>query len=140
MMRTRLLTFTLIFALTAGLGMLGFPGTGFCQPLQIKDYHGTPYVSGGIGLGERAALQKTAKDYNLKVTMAMKSGDYVADVEVTVENSAGKKVLQADAQGPWLYAKLPAGTYKVRADMSGQTRQRTVRIGSRSQSQVYFYW
>ena len=140
MVRVRLLSVAFVFALVSGIGVLGAPAKGYCQQPQVKTYQGTRYLSGGIGKGGRNALQQAAKGYNLRVVMAMKSGDYIAHANVTVETPGGKTVLQAEAQGPWLYAKLPAGTYRVSASMNGQKRQKTVKVGSHSQSQVDFYW
>ena len=139
-MRIRVLTVAFVFALVSGLGVMAFPAKGFCQQPQAQTYEGTPYLSGGIGTNGRSALEQAAKGYNLKVIMAMKTGDFVADAEVTVANPAGKTVLQAKAQGPWLYAKLPAGTYKVMAQLNGKQLQQTVKVSSRTQSRVRFYW
>lgn len=139
-MPVRMLTVAFVFALVAGLGVLGLPGKGFCQQSEAKTYNGVPYISGGVGITSRTDLQQAAKGYNLKVVMAMRNGDYLADAEVTVENHAGQTVLDVESQGPWLYAKLPAGKYKVIGNLNGQKEEKFVEIVPHKLSLVRLYW
>ncbi len=47
-----------------------------------------PFVTGGVGVDERADLRAKEKDYNLKIVAAAPSGAYVADVAVVIESAA----------------------------------------------------
>lgn len=130
------------------VSMLLVPGAAFSQtgdqlsnPIAGKEYHGTPYTSGGIGVGERAALQKEASKYNLKLVYAVKQGNYLALVDTVIKNARGETVLKATAQGPWLFAKLPPGQYTITATtLEGKTQAQPVEIPQHGQREIIFTW
>lgn len=101
-----------------------------------------PYVTGGIGLGEREALSQEAKleGYNLKVVTAATDGAYLANVSVRVSDREGGQVFEGAMDGPWLFAKLPAGQYTVTASDGAQTQKRTVQISEKGMREVMFLW
>lgn len=104
-------------------------------------YKGVPYLSGGVGLGEREHLQEMHKNYNLKLMFARTDGDYLAEVNVVVENAKGAQVLKADSVGPWLYTKLPPGKYEVMATTAqGSTVKQTVHVNQSAMTDVLLYW
>jgi len=106
----------------------------------VRDYRGVPYVTGGIGETERAAMLATAADYNLKLLFAEKGGAYLADIGVIVRNAEGETALELKADGPLVLARLPAGTYRVAATANGQEQVRNVRIPATGQNSIVFYW
>jgi len=107
----------------------------------VQNYDGVQYVSGGIGVGERNAMHAAARNYDLHLTFATrKRGAYLADVDVTVHDAKGRTILQATSEGPWLYAKLPPGEYRVTAVMNGEKRVHSTRIGPGHLRQVIFRW
>jgi len=59
------------------------------------------YVSGGVGTDSLDRLSSLARDFNLKLVFALKSGDYVSDVKVTIADAAGKQLLDTTSEGPW---------------------------------------
>src|SRR5262249_17483752 len=81
-----------------------------------------PFVTGGTGADERADLQAKEKDYNLKIVAAATSGDYLAGVRVVIESADKKSLLETRMEGPILLAKLPPGTYTIKATYSSSTR------------------
>jgi hypothetical protein len=99
---------------------------------------GIEYVTGGIGDGQQQALKAMQSAYNLRLTFARKNGgNYLADVKVTV---TGKGVnLDAMAQGPMLYAKLPAGTYEVTAEYGGQRQTQKVTLGAQGKALTMYF-
>jgi len=106
-----------------------------------KSYQGIPYLSGGVTLDEREALAASAGKYNLKLMFAAKSGEYVADIKVEVSDNKGKKVLVADADGPWFFTSLPAGKYTVTATMKNSPKSNKVNIvKGKKQITAGFYW
>jgi len=84
---------------------------------------GFRYMSGGIGLEERKIMLSWEADYSLKLAFAELSGDYLSDVKVLVADQNGEAVLSMITNGPWLYVKLPPGTFDVKATFEGETRQ-----------------
>jgi hypothetical protein len=97
------------------------------------------YMAGGVGIGERQAMEEMAKDYNLKVVFAKVQGNYLADIPVAIMKPTGEKVLETLANGPWLFAKLPYGEYTVKAKYNGVERTRTLMVG-RELRVAMFHW
>jgi hypothetical protein len=119
-----------IVAITAVLLTL----TGAAQAADV------PFVTGGAGADERADLQAKEKDYNLKIVAAATSGDYVADVWVVIESAAKKSVLETKMDGPILLAKLPPGTYTIKATYGPSTQTRTVNVPAQGLREAGFRW
>ena len=125
--------------LLVGPGSVGFTAD-LPASVQVQTYQGIPYLSGGVSEEERDALRQVDGEYNVKLIFAAKAGNYLADVNVTIEDSHGKKVLEAVSGGPWFYTKLPPGTYTVLAQAEGQTHQQVAAIKPQQQTQLQFYW
>jgi hypothetical protein len=99
-----------------------------------------PHVSGGIGGAEREELRNKEREYNLKVVTAMKSGDYLSDVLVVIESATKEPMLETTMAGPILLARLPAGSYTIKATAAGETLTQTVTIEPQQLRQVHFRW
>jgi hypothetical protein len=109
-------------------------------PIHPKYYGGVPYLSGGVGLDEREALNQMGKDYNLKLSFAVTSGNYLGDVAVEIRESAGRVALEAVSEGPWFFSKLPPGRYTVVVRYNEKTQQTAVQVSGKGQSVLNFYW
>jgi hypothetical protein len=99
-----------------------------------------PYLSGGAGADERQELLAKEREYNLKIVVADKSGDYLADVQVVIESARKERVLDVTMGGPILLAKLRPGTYTIRATSDAKTLTRIVAIASQGLRQADFRW
>ena len=98
------------------------------------------YTSGGFGLEERDALKSTAKDYNLIISNADREGKFTADTTLVITNKGNRETLTVTDAGPLFYARMPAGTYVVKAVNGSQKRERTVAITGQKQERMYFIW
>ena len=98
------------------------------------------YVSGGVGTTSIDHLSSIARDFNLKLVFALKSGDYVSDVKVTIADAAGKQLLDTTSEGPWFLAKLPAGNYQIAATFAGKAEKRTIAVGAEKLRTIDFRW
>jgi hypothetical protein len=131
---------------TVGLFLLGaspvfansFTGSD-TQP-EIQTYKGTPYVSGGIGLEERAELRTMGKADNLELSFALQNRDYIGSAEVVIKDKNGAETLEAVSDGPLFFARLPEGVYTVKATAMGKTLEQTVHVPSQGQARLYFAW
>lgn len=99
---------------------------------------GVPYLSGGVGLEERQRLEQSTGDYNLKLVFAATAGAYLGDVHVVIRGPRGV-ALDATSTGPWFFAKLPPGKYRVSATANGRTQTKSVSVGGK-QSRAAFYF
>lgn len=108
------------------------------QERSASGAHGGKVMSGGVGIGARDTLSQRAEDYELKLVFARTpSGDYLADVPVTISDRRGNTVIDAVSDGPWMYVDLPNGTYSVKARFNGRTETRQISVTSGSQRTVY---
>jgi hypothetical protein len=108
--------------------------------LEIKDYQGVAYVSGGVGEEEREFLRTVEKHFNLKLVFALTRGNYLSDINIDIRDARNLTVLEAVSDGPLFYADLAPGTYKVRVSGPGQSFQRSVRLSRGKRVQLEFYW
>lgn len=123
-----------------GLMSVTFASELSLPPPEAKTYNGIPYLSGGIGLDEIETLGRMGQDYDLKLVFAEKAGNYLSDVEVIVKDAGSNTILETISQGPWLFAKLPAGKYTILATMRGETRKQVARVTAHGQTSLYFSW
>jgi len=99
-----------------------------------------PYLSGGVGADAREELLAKEKEYNLKIVVAERSGDYLAGVKVVIESARKEQVLDTTMEGPILLAKLAPGTYTIKAISDGQTLTRTVAVPAHGLGRVDLRW
>jgi hypothetical protein len=102
-------------------------------------YEGVPYLSGGVGERERAYIvNNLASHYNVKMEFAASNGEYLSSVTVNVIDPTGRKVLVAEAQGPWLFAKLTPGKYRVEATADGRTFTNSLVVNDQRTARIVF--
>jgi hypothetical protein len=106
----------------------------------VKTVGSVSYVSGGIGLESRERLASLTRDFNLKLVFASTSGEYVSGVRVAIANAAGKTLLDATSEGPWLLARLPAGNYQIVATFGGNAVKRQTVVGAANLATIDFRW
>ena len=111
------------------------PGEVASGALTPQTANGVRYVSGGIGIEERAWLAEHGKEFNIHATFAVvPGGEYVADVQVQILASEGKAVLKTTVNGPQLMVALPAGSYRLIASHDGQTLKREFTVSQTARS------
>lgn len=110
-------------------------------PVQSKTQNDVTYMCGGIGSDESNYMKKTAaRDFDLMLTFAAQSGNYVADVDVTIRDARGNQILAIKCDGPILLVDFPrAGTYRIHADVAGHAINKSVQImpASRTRAMVF---
>mgnify|MGYP006296639219 CR=1 FL=1 len=98
------------------------------------------FVTGGVGLDEIAQLSAVSSQYSLKLVFALKAGNYLADVAVTVKDAKGGKIIDTVTQGPWLLAKVPPGAYTVTATFDGKPVTQSTTVKANARREVVFRW
>ncbi|WP_028081265.1 carboxypeptidase-like regulatory domain-containing protein [Solimonas soli] len=104
---------------------------------------GVPYLSGGIGSDEAAAIKAAASRYSLSVTLSASEdghGVFIASVPVTVSDASGATLLDIVTDGPYLLADLPPGRYVVRARYAEQDKTATVNVRPGQTARLSFAW
>jgi len=101
--------------------------------------NGVMYASGGVGQDERMGMDAMAKNYNVKMVFVEAPKDYVSGVKVKVEDHGGKMILEATSSGPWFFAKLPQGDYRVIANFRNHQEIRNLKAAGGLET-VEFFW
>jgi len=104
------------------------------------DNHGIAYVTGGVGQDEVAALRGLASRYNMRATFTTGSGEYLSGVAVQVSRSDGTVVFNATSDGPYLFARLPQGRYRLTASLDGAQRSRELYVPARGDVRFTMVW
>lgn len=120
----------------------GEPGAVAAQApgLDVHYANGIAYVSGGVGQDEADAMRAVRADYSMRATFATSAGTYLSDVAVRVENADGSTLFTTRSDGPFLYAKLPAGHYRLIATSDRVERARTIDIPRHGSVTVTLTW
>ena len=96
------------------------------------------YIAGGIGLEESGQMKAAAGDFPLAITVTAKSGAYLADSQIRIEDAQGKVVLETKVEAPYLLVDLAPGRYKVDATLQGQRQTRSVDIAATATARIAF--
>jgi len=97
-----------------------------------------PYTAGGIGLGESEQMKSMAGKMPLSITVTAKSGAYLADSHITIQDARGKVVLDTQPDAPYLLVDLTPGKYNVEATLHGKKQQRSVNIAADTHARIVF--
>jgi len=130
----------LLIAISIGAG--GIAKGDESTPPEPQTQNGITFLNGGIGEQQVEAMRLEAKNgYNLQLVFATKkSGQYKANVNVTITNAKGEKLVGADSVGPGFYAKLPAGRYKISAEANGTVQNKSIDVTDHSLNRYVLYW
>ncbi len=142
MKRSATLWTTTLVVAAMSLAQPAFSADASALPAEITQ-GSVRYVSGGVGENSAAAFKQAAAKYPLELLFAQKASPndvYLADVKVIVRDRAGKVVLDAVSEGPYLLATMPSGQYQVEATYEGVTKTQAVDIVSGKHRRVVMVW
>jgi len=109
--------------------------------LEVRRTQDVQWVSGGVGTDEREEMILALPDHNLKLlTAAAASGAFLTAVQVVVRDAAGRVVVEASLDGPWLFARLPPGRYELAATWGGRSQSRSFTVPATGRREVFLYW
>jgi hypothetical protein len=100
---------------------------------------GVEFISGGVGISERNAMEELERDYNLKLVFAHITGKYLSDITVRIQDTSGNLLLNTTTDGPWLLVRLPVGKVKITAIYQSKSQSRDVKIGLGA-IKIFFHW
>ncbi len=115
--------------------MQTLPAPAPMTQLEPKTENGFTYLCGGVGAEEAAQLKQAARDYDMMLTFATRKGNYLADVNVDIQDARGNLALKATCDGPIMLLDVPkSGTYKVHAETGGYSLNKIVRVQAKGRS------
>ncbi len=124
-------------ALAAGAVCFGLAMSTAWSQSQATTQEGIPYVSGGVGDEERAAMEGLAGQYNLKLEFARQDRAMLGDVQVSLTGPVAASLL---SPGPVLLLKLPPGAYTVTATVAGVAKTAKVTVGKTGLQSAALFW
>jgi hypothetical protein len=98
------------------------------------------YTTGGFGLEDRDTMKAAAKNYNLILSNATRSGGFTTGGTIVILNKGSRETVTVNNVGPLFYAKLPAGIYVISAVSGNEKMERTVTISGNKQERVNLIW
>lgn len=105
--------------------------------LHITQYGGIAYVTGGVGEDGAAAMRGVAPRYSMRARFTTNAGEFVSNVLVRVSNADGQLIFEANSDGPYLYAQVPPGRYRLGATPNGVEGSRSTDIPQRGGVDVF---
>jgi hypothetical protein len=106
---------------------------GEAVPLPEVQTSGTvSFVTGGIPYEQIPAFNQARGQYSLNIEVYEREGaknGFTADAEVKLtEAKSGNVVLETKTEGPFLWAKVPPGSYKLQTTLAGRTKESRVTV------------
>ena len=104
---------------------------------QPKTIDGVETMCDGSSLNDRR--DGNSAGYTLRLEMVGKGGQYLGGETITVNGNEHQ--LSVTCQGPWVLMKLPAGSYKIAADVpEAGHKEMNVRVSGTGQQVVMMRW
>ena len=84
------------------------------------------YVTGGVLYEQLPAFRRARSQYPLNIEIYELEGrrqGFTADADVKLISPSGEVVLDAKAGGPYLWAKVPPGSYRLQTTLNGKMKE-----------------
>ncbi len=107
--------------------------------LEVENFLGVSYISGGVGIDEEAKIKEIGKHYSLQVLVAQQH-KFLSDVAITIIDDENSLVLEVQMDGPYLFVNLEPGKYTLNAGGFGESFSRKIRIKPGKQQKQVFSW
>ncbi|MDR6207923.1 hypothetical protein [Paraburkholderia graminis] len=101
---------------------------------------GITYVTGGVGEDEAAAMRAVASRYSMRARFTTSTGEFISDVSVRMFTPDGTLIFAAITDGPYLYAQVPPGRYRLSATLDGVERSQSITIPTHGGINVSLTW
>lgn len=141
-MKSTLFLLFLAFASVAAMPLVA--AQDCCRPMEPMAAHGesgVAFVSGGVGEDELNALAAVAAKYSLKLVFAEKEGGaFLSDVQVSIEDAKGRRLIDATSEGPWFLADLKPGRYRLTASALGAEKKQPIAIRPGRQTRLVLHF
>jgi hypothetical protein len=102
------------------------PSSVVAQPMQLRISHGITYISGGTTEVEIEQFRLMDAEFNLQMLLAAKTKDHLIAHRVRVLDYKGFELVSTQGVGPYLYAYIRPGTYKLEIMLEANSKPITV--------------
>ena len=97
------------------------------------------YITGGVGMDERTAMEGMSDHYNLKLIFASNKGAFLSNVKVMIQDANHRRIIDKESNGPWFFVDLPKGQYHVTVSHDGKKETQKLALEKASDT-VVFNW
>ena len=102
---------------------------------------GYRFMTGGVGTEERNEMMQMANQYDLALSFAARSGEYLSDVNVVITDREGKEIMNTITAGPLFYAELPRGRYNIKVTYDSRSADiRDLQVSDGHLVSRVFHW
>jgi hypothetical protein len=101
------------------------------------------YLNGGRDAAQAQAMRSEAARYPLELQFLWGRGakeTAIGNVDWSIQNTAGHRLLDASSNGPLVLASMPNGRYRVTAHYEGKTLSRVVNVHKDTHETVVLEW
>jgi hypothetical protein len=101
------------------------------------------YLNGGRDVTQATAMRSEAARYPLELDFLWGRGAKetpIGNVDWSIQNAAGHRLLDASSNGPLVLASLPNGRYRVTARYQDRTLSRVVNVRQGTHETVLLEW
>lgn len=101
------------------------------------------YLNGGRDATQAQAMRSEAARYPLELQFLWGRGakeTSIGNVDWSIQNATGHRLLEASSNGPLVLASLPNGRYRVTARYEGKTLSRVVNVHKGTHETVVLEW
>ncbi|MBF0552761.1 MAG: hypothetical protein HQK60_19785, partial [Deltaproteobacteria bacterium] len=98
------------------------------------------YVTGGIGSGERQAMNVAYGSWPVKFEFALDVGSYLTPDVMVIYRGQDKILELSSLDGPWLYVDLTPGKYTGYAVYDNDIKKFSLEVGKKGQRRVVLMW
>jgi len=115
-------------------------GSGAIDPVLavVETEGGISYITGGVGDEELAAIKEQEANFNTRLLIRAKNGEYMGGVDVRFFDSNNVEILHVENSGPYLYANLPLGVYNVELkSVKNELRKAKIKVLAKPRDKAY---
>lgn len=127
-------------AITATVAAIGFVGYAAADSATFMPSD-RPVDIDGIemactGIGDEAQSDPRWKAFPVRIEFAGGNAQYLADVEASLFDAAGRQLARVRCDSPWLLVKLPPARYRVQGTYRSQVRSANFMAPKKGQARI----
>lgn len=100
-------------------------------PVEINGYE-----MACTGIGDEAQSDPRWKAFPVRIEFAGGNAQYLADVEASLFDAAGRQLARVRCDSPWLLVKLPPARYRVQGTYRSQVRSANFMAPKKGQARI----